>query len=782
MAHGAGFRGGDGGAASAQATATGSGGGPVTVLVEQNGGSGGWGLLGGDAGDGADSILVNAISASPATGTLFATQRARGGNGGTSNPPSPPAAIGSGGDGGEARSSLEIANPNGELTAAVLAVGGGGGGGSGGSGVGGSADASLVASSQQALSASVEATGGFIGGDAIAAAQLESVTGSVIATVTATGGVDNDGSTANASLEAVAAGAIDAQVAARAGSGGPAILAANVASTSASDVSLKLDVSGGQITLGPVLGSSAGGAVTVDATVTYWRPGSFALENGIGGSTSGALTLRQSLIGLNAGAPEGGVAVRSALARSGSAASMALEALASGGDGGQGGVGASGGDAGAHADVTNETGTAHALSDAVAGDRTSSGGATSGDGGDASATAQAHAVASGQAASATGHARGGIGVVLGGHATSRSTAVAEGGGTVLVSDEARSGSCGGVSPCTVGSADSYASGESVGNGAVDVSALATGGFGENGDDGGAATAEARAASLGEAFAGAVSTAGLGVRATSHAFGSAIGTSGAAAASASSSGDRPGLGLPSQSTVDFVGASARRSGAGSKEADASIRYDGSAFDPAAALGLEAVAWASAEPTFDAATAALLGNANAAASITLGGDTALIALGVLGGGAPSDGVAETETVTSFVDFDIDVSEVSVLDDLQIAFLDPVVRGSGFQSVRLLIEEEGLVILNQTFTSIAAASAFFDDHAFALASPGRTSRTPSASSTSASSSTSRPAAPARASRPTSSSPSCPSRPSPGWSRAPPACCSPGGAKLARISRRRA
>jgi hypothetical protein len=307
--------------------------------------------------------------------------------------------------------------------------------------------------------------------------------------------------------------------------------------------------------------------------------------------------------------------------------------------------------------------------------------------------------------------------VLGaGFATSESWALALGGGAATANDMARGGGCSFEDPqCAAGDARSEATAESVGGGPADAFANAQGGrFGVGGSE---VDARASALSQGHADAEAWALAGEITRGNAAASAFADGLTGAATALASSSGDLALSDLTTHSIVDWAAAGATRSGAGSKFAVARVAYEFGVPSSSPALQQhDAFAWVTVEPDDVWSRVLLSRHDNAASQITLGGDTTVIALGSLGGGAPLDGIAEAITSTSVVDLDIDVSEVPVLDDLRIAFVDPELGLiGGFQSLRLVIEEEGLLVVNRTFTTLDAALAFFDDNVISLASPG-------------------------------------------------------------------
>jgi hypothetical protein len=134
---------------------------------------------------------------------------------------------------------------------------------------------------------------------------------------------------------------------------------------------------------------------------------------------------------------------------------------------------------------------------------------------------------------------------------------------------------------------------------------------------------------------------------------------------------------------------------------------SAPDPALAAGFQSAAFATALPSDTDVQVALAGNPNVALNFDVGGKSDVLGLIVLGGAYSENGFGVSQTYVSRADFDLDMS--SLLDnrkDLLVGLLDPAGLGTGFDALSFQIELEGLTVLDETFTNVAQALAYFDD----------------------------------------------------------------------------
>ena len=137
--------------------------------------------------------------------------------------------------------------------------------------------------------------------------------------------------------------------------------------------------------------------------------------------------------------------------------------------------------------------------------------------------------------------------------------------------------------------------------------------------------------------------------------------------------------------------------------------GSAATPFAVQG-SAVANVAAAP-LAADTAAVLA-ANINISTAFGATPDFFAIEELGG-AYSNGGSGTETVTSTADLTLNLGVLAARQDLLLGLYNPTVVGSGFTSLTFTLTGDGQTLVNQTFTTVAAAEAFFADDALDLGS---------------------------------------------------------------------
>src|SRR5207237_2699207 len=99
-----------------------------------------------------------------------------------------------------------------------------------------------------------------------------------------------------------------------------------------------------------------------------------------------------------------------------------------------------------------------------------------------------------------------------------------------------------------------------------------------------------------------------------------------------------------------------------------------------------------------------NINAAFSATA--SPTFFAIGELGGGYSSAGFG-LQTQTSEIAFSVDLTKVGTLDDLLLGLYHPVTTGAGFKSLTFYVFENNAHVVTQTFTTVAAANAFFTDN---------------------------------------------------------------------------
>jgi hypothetical protein len=112
------------------------------------------------------------------------------------------------------------------------------------------------------------------------------------------------------------------------------------------------------------------------------------------------------------------------------------------------------------------------------------------------------------------------------------------------------------------------------------------------------------------------------------------------------------------------------------------------------------------------AALAGNGRVASGVDASQSLLLAALAVA---SPDVGAAQSIILTSEVEIELLSSSYPLAGgSLSIGFLDPVVRGAGFDFLLVEVARDGALLLAESFTDAAHALAFFDDRLIALGSP--------------------------------------------------------------------
>ncbi|RIK75436.1 MAG: hypothetical protein DCC67_15300, partial [Planctomycetota bacterium] len=270
-----------------------------------------------------------------------------------------------------------------------------------------------------------------------------------------------------------------------------------------------------------------------------------------------------------------------------------------------------------------------------------------------------------------------------------------------------------------GGGDAAATGtaSSTGPGTVAANVTATGGNGGAsssgpGGFGGNATAIANATGTAAANATAMADAGNGptgaLQGTAVAQANATGTSGTATADAQSGG---GL-------VTSVRAQTVAPVVSTTHADSRAIVSTPASDATDAAGIHASAFATGLPQMADALDYFAGNLNARPHFNLAGDTLagassdVFGLVTLGGAFTAGAASKTYTSTAW--FSIDLNQlVNPRQNLLVALLDTTSQGAGFDSLQFQITREGVLVVNETFATVAAANAFLDDQILDLGS---------------------------------------------------------------------
>ncbi|MGI9170719.1 MAG: hypothetical protein ACR2FH_11205, partial [Caulobacteraceae bacterium] len=258
-------------------------------------------------------------------------------------------------------------------------------------------------------------------------------------------------------------------------------------------------------------------------------------------------------------------------------------------------------------------------------------------------------------------------------------------------------------------------------GAATVSLTLTGAHGviaastATGGAGGAASGAGVIGAGGSAIATTVATAGgsLNASAVAHggvgatAVGSATATTTATGAfgtllAAASTGPASGQLIQSLSTS----AAGMVDGTSTDTAQTAVGGKAAAFDSIS----QAVALETGAPNA-ASTSAVL-SANKAIANAFGGSPVFFAIGELGGGYSSGGtIAQTTTVS--LDESVDLTKLGARNDLVVGLYNGTAVGSGFTAMTFDLFADGIDVIHQSFTSAAAATTFFTNHAFDLGS---------------------------------------------------------------------
>ncbi|MCB1773016.1 MAG: choice-of-anchor D domain-containing protein, partial [Gammaproteobacteria bacterium] len=295
-----------------------------------------------------------------------------------------------------------------------------------------------------------------------------------------------------------------------------------------------------------------------------------------------------------------------------------------------------------------------------------------------------------------------------------------------------------------GSAMSTAIASNAGASNVFTSANATGGTGgaargagEVGGTGGDATADASGSGLGSINVDSTATGGTGGTGNTGADHGLGGNAYATAQGTGANGNVTSTATAGRSTdylVNDMRSSANAQVDGSGTSQATAQYNGMPLSVVDAVGVGASALLHGAPDGDSTLAVLYTNtadpsmpdstpvhANFDVTGTLNNhtfvdsaqlDSDVFAVGVLGGTYPSDGVGNTRTLSTDIDFDVTPGALQASEqNLLVGFINPVLTGNAaadpdFQ-VTLTIQREGATIESQTFdeTQLTQLMDFFN-----------------------------------------------------------------------------
>ena len=719
---------GDGGNAIATAYAE-SVGGRARATARQTSGNGGFSIAGSThhrSGNGADSIMVDAVSGSSDI-ELILEQTATAGSAGSSTFEAT--------RGGNASSSLTARNAGGGHIQGTVQATGGLSGGSGDNTnigltnrVGGAAFATANLTGDQRVNVNVRSTGG-----------AGSNTGGVA------GGIGGNGGIATLGL---------------------------ITGTS---------LNGGNV---QVTGTATGGNGGESFTSRSGNGASVALIDTVDGSTTGQLILSQRAEGGDAFASAtrtrnslwglAGEAFSSLTRAVTDSSSLQIQTTATGGDAGGSrrgrglnlqGVAADGALATARSSATNTGGTSSAFSNAtggvggVAGPSVTIGDFASGNGGNAFSTSDTSVFAGMSTSSATANstATGGAGGEVtevfsigtnltteggnGGHAdsvalatingtdinqfSSQSMATGGNGGNIVTAGPAQGGDGGNAFAQATSVFNAQSSVRQVTANATAVAGSGGsntgGGFGGRGGD---ATAIAEVIGAANASSRARATAG------NYGEGNVIGTASASALINSGSGSAVadigrGNGLVTQLSV--VAQTRGTSPLANSNVEASLSVGNRASSTAitsaplvvnaiattessvAATELESVTRVSVLPDANAISQVFSGNSDVASNFDLNGGSDVLALMTIG--ALQDGSIISDSFSNDVRLSMDMSQLSTQQDLIFGFMNPVITGNGFDSMTFQIYQENNLVVDELFGDALSASSFFNDQTLNL-----------------------------------------------------------------------
>ena len=356
-----------------------------------------------------------------------------------------------------------------------------------------------------------------------------------------------------------------------------------------------------------------------------------------------------------------------------------------------------------------------------------SGGANGGAGGASTLTNAVTGQSNGGSVSLTQTATGGNGGYgygtdtggAGGAATSiltdNDTALTTQSAEVYGSIQAYAGAGGGSDSGTGGNgAAAIGNGTIIAGKSVDLYVTALGGNGGSGGStgaGGAATATGSAAGVSHAVSQIVATGGLGAGSSAKATASATGAGGYAQVTSSAA-------VAAQGTTGQLVDSARASVSTSLEGNGTIAdsaKDVSAVQfgvatPASDTTDQGVAVITGAPT--AANVATILAANSTIASAFAVTPSYFGIAEVGGAYTTAGIT-AETTTSTVSESVDLGQLALRQDLLVGLYGGTLVGTGVTGVTLTIIANGSTVLNQSFTSGAAAKAYFTNNAVDLGS---------------------------------------------------------------------
>jgi hypothetical protein len=198
---------------------------------------------------------------------------------------------------------------------------------------------------------------------------------------------------------------------------------------------------------------------------------------------------------------------------------------------------------------------------------------------------------------------------------------------------------------------------------------------------------------------ATATGGTGTGAnngTARADAKATGTTGSAQATATSAG-----GLITNVRGNGITNLPSNTGTAVSAASAAVAQT----SPTDTSGKQALAFATGLPTATDVSTRLAGDPNVAATFSQPNARSL-GLIYQGGGYAGQANGLSSSATSIADLSLDITQISNKQFLVLGLLDPVASGAGFDTLRFRVTRLSILVIDQTFATVASAMSYFHD----------------------------------------------------------------------------
>lgn len=127
--------------------------------------------------------------------------------------------------------------------------------------------------------------------------------------------------------------------------------------------------------------------------------------------------------------------------------------------------------------------------------------------------------------------------------------------------------------------------------------------------------------------------------------------------------------------------------------------------AASSGYTSVSQVVLLPDATTVSQAFAGNSNVASNFNLNGGSDMLALMTIGD--LQDGTMTSNAFRHTMRMSFDMAQLSTQQNLMLAFMNPVVFGSGFDSMTFQVSLENQLVVNELFTDTGSALSFFSDN---------------------------------------------------------------------------